>query len=173
MARPAAEVFGVLHDYSRRLEWDTLLREARLTRGHAAAGKGATSLCVGKPLFGLVGIETRYLTFEPGRVAAVEMINRPPLFDRFAASIRHEDRDGGSILTYKLSFTARPRCLRWVLHPILRAVLRAETRKRLKALAAYLERESRDQAISGAGVELAGQAAADPVSGRSDRRGGL
>lgn len=66
------------------------------------------------------------------------MINRPPLFERFAASIRHEDDDGGSILTYKVSFTARPRGLRWILHPILVAVLRAETRKRLRALAAYL-----------------------------------
>lgn len=70
MPRSSAEVFLLLHDYSRRLEWDTLLREARLTQGHSAAGKGATSLCVGKPLFGLVGIETRYVTFEPGRVAA-------------------------------------------------------------------------------------------------------
>jgi hypothetical protein len=110
-----------------------------LTRGHTAAGKGATSLCVGKPLFGLVGIETRYISFEPGRVAAVEMINRPPLFERFAASIRHEDRNGGSVLTYKLTFTARPRGMRWLLHPILLAVLQAETRKRLRALAAYLE----------------------------------
>lgn len=139
MPRPAAEVFELLHNYARRLEWDTLLREARLTRGHTAAGKGATSLCVGKPLFGLVGIETRYISFEPGRVAAVEMINRPPLFERFAASIRHEDRNGGSVLTYKLTFTARPRGMRWLLHPILLAVLQTETRKRLRALAAYLE----------------------------------
>ena len=69
-------VFDLLHDYSRRLEWDTLLREARLTQGHMVAGKGATSLCVGRPLFGLIGIETRYVTFTPGSVAAVEMVNR-------------------------------------------------------------------------------------------------
>lgn len=34
------EVFILLHDYDRRLEWDTLLKEARLTRGHTKASKG-------------------------------------------------------------------------------------------------------------------------------------
>ena len=33
----AAEVFTLLHDYSRRLEWDTLLADARLTRQHTQA----------------------------------------------------------------------------------------------------------------------------------------
>ena len=94
MPRSSAVVFALLHDYDRRLEWDTLLREARLTRGHTAAAKGATSLCVGKPPVGWIGIETRYLTFVPGSIAAGEMINRPPFFEHFAASIRHEDSAG-------------------------------------------------------------------------------
>ena len=116
MPSSAAQVFALLHDYSRRLEWDTLLCEARLTRGHQQAGPGATSLCVGKPWFGLIGIETRYVTFKPGEVAAVEMINRPLFFDHFAASIRHQDNEHGSIAVYKFQFTAKPRCLRWLLH---------------------------------------------------------
>lgn len=134
----SAVVFELLHDYDRSLEWDTLLREARLTRGSTVAAKGATSLCVGKPLFGWIGVETRYLTFVPGSIAAVEMINRPPFFAHFAASIRHEDVAGGSRLTYKLNFTARPRFLRWLLHPIMLVALRYETRKRLAALAEFL-----------------------------------
>ena len=141
MPRPSAEVFALLHDYDRRLEWDTLLREARLTRGHTIAEKGGTSLCVGKPFFGLIGIETCYLTFVPGSIAAVEMINRPPFFEHFAASIRHEDEGEGSRLTYKLNFSARPRFLRWLLHPIMLVALRYETRKRLAALAAFLQLE--------------------------------
>jgi len=138
MPCPSAEVFGLLHDYSRRLEWDTLLREARLTQGHAVAAKGATSLCVGKPLFGWVGIETRYVTFSPGAIAAVEMINRPPFFASFAASIRHLDNAGGSLATYKFRFTARPRALGWLLEPVMARFLRYETRKRLQALAEFL-----------------------------------
>ncbi|WP_265594753.1 hypothetical protein [Haloferula sp. BvORR071] len=34
MCYPSWEVFSLLHDYSRRLEWDTMLCEARLTQGH-------------------------------------------------------------------------------------------------------------------------------------------
>jgi hypothetical protein len=142
MPRSSAVVFELLHDYDRRLEWDTLLREARLTRGNTTAAKGATSLCVGKPFFGWIGIETRYLTFVPGSLAAVEMINRPPFFEHFAASIRHEDLPEGSRLTYKLNFSARPRFLRLLLHPIMLVALRHETRKRLAALAEFLGKDA-------------------------------
>lgn len=138
MPRDSARVFALLHDYQRRLEWDTLLCEARLTRGHRQAGPGATSLCVGKPWLGRIGLETRYVTFSPGSVAAVEMINRPPFFESFAASIRHHDTDRGSIATYKLRFVARPAWLRPVLEPIMLVILRRETEKRLAALARFM-----------------------------------
>ncbi len=137
MPVPAAEVFALLHDYSRRLEWDTLLCEARLTRGSERAEKGATSLCVGKALGGFVGLETRYVTFRSGELAAVEMINHPPFFEKFAASIRHRDVPGGSIADYKFHFTARPRCLRWLLEPLMLRYLRHETQRRLRALAGF------------------------------------
>ena len=138
MPEKSAAVFALLHDYDRRLAWDTLLREARLTRGCERAEKGATSLCVGKPFFGLIGVETRYVTFREGEIAAVEMINRPPFFADFAASIRHEDNPDGSVVTYKFRFTARPAFLRRLLEPIMLRRLRHETEKRLDALAAYL-----------------------------------
>lgn len=138
----SSEVFDLLHDYDRRLEWDTLLREARLTRGHSTAQKGATSLCVGKPFFGIIGVETEYLTFTPGKIAAVSMINSPPFFASFAASIRHADNADGSTATYKLNFTAKPRLLRWLLHPFMLIALRHETKKRLEALATFLSKTS-------------------------------
>lgn len=138
MPKPSAEVFALLHDYSRRLEWDTLLREARLTGGHQVAKLGATSLCVGKPLGGLIGIESEYVVFKPGVLAAVKMINHPPFFERFAASIRHQDCEGGSMLTYKLDFISRPRALRYLLDPLMLTALRLETAKRLAALASFL-----------------------------------
>jgi len=131
-------VFDLLHDYSRRLKWDTLLRGARFTRGHTVAKTGATTLCVGKPFFGMIGIETTYLTFDRGVIAAVNMINRPPFFDSLAASIRHQDLPQGSSVTYKLTFRARPRFLRWILEPLMTSILSRETERRLKALSAYL-----------------------------------
>jgi len=136
----SAEVFALLHDYDRRLEWDTLLRSARLTRGSTKAGKGACSLCIGSRKLGGIGIETRYVSFDEGRLAAVRMINEPPLFLNFAASIRHEDRAKGSIATYKLRFEAKPRWLAWLLEPVMTIVLKAETRKRLRALSRFLSK---------------------------------
>ena len=134
----AEKVLGLLHDYDRRLEWDTLLRRAELTRGHESAREGATSLSVGRPLFGVFGMETRYVTFKEGEVAAVELINRPPLFREFAASIRHEDNAEGSLATYKFRFSARPPLFRWFLEPLMLEALRAETAKRLRALSQFL-----------------------------------
>lgn len=138
----SAEVFALLHDYDRRLEWDTLLSSAQLTRGSIKAGKGACSLCVGSRRLGGIGIETRYVTFEEGRLAAVTMINEPVLFSKFAASIRHEDREVGSIATYKLHFEAKPRWLAWLMEPVMTVMLRVETRKRLEALSRFLSKPS-------------------------------
>ena len=137
----SAKVFAVLHDYSRRLEWDTLLSSAALTEGHVKAGPGATSLCVGKGWLGGIGIGTVYVTWKEGSLAAVRMINSPPFFAGFAASIRHVDNQDGSTATYRLTFRAKPVWLRWIMEPVMLWVLRMETRKRLRALAAFL-RES-------------------------------
>jgi len=141
MSASASEVFALLHDYDRRLEWDTLLKEARLTRGSVIAEKGATSLCVGKPMFGIVGVETRYIAFKEGEMAAVELINKPPFFAEFAASIRHEDNADGSVATYKYKFAAKPRLLRRILEPIMQRRLRKETEDRLDALASFFAKD--------------------------------
>ena len=134
----SGQVFALLHDYDRRLEWDPLLKEARLTRGCERACLGATSLCVGKPMFGLVGMETRYVSFKPGVIATVKLVNRPPFFRDFAASIRHEDNDAGSTATYRFRFAARPRSLARPIGPVMLGMLERETAKRLEALASFL-----------------------------------
>ncbi len=138
MPADSRAVFETLHDYERRLEWDTLLREARLTRGSEKAEKGATSLCVGRPFFGIFGLETRYITFRPPEIAAVTLVNRPPLFAGFSASIRHDDNKDGSTLTYRFHFSAKPRVFRWLLEPLMLRALKWETARRLAALAEYV-----------------------------------
>ncbi len=136
---PSAGVFPLLHDYTRRLEWDTLLESAELCDGWTEAGPRATSVCTGKWYLGGIAMKTEYVTFTPPRVAAVKLVNRPPLFESFAATIRHEDLgDGTSSMEYLYNFTARPGWLRWVLEPVMSAVFRWETRKRLKALGRYV-----------------------------------
>lgn len=127
--------FDLIHNYARRLEWDTLLGEAYLEDGLDEAGRGAVSVCRGKGLLGFFTLRTEYVSFERGRVAAVKMLNRPPFFESFAASIRHRDIGADrSEIIYKLNFQARPRSLCFFLHPAMRFLLEWETRKRLESL---------------------------------------
>ena len=137
------EVFALLHDYGRRLEWDTLLAAAYLTDGYEQAELGAVSVCQGKRRLGGLALKTRYIVFKPGEVAAIKMVNRPLFFETFAATIRHGDVAGGnSWVEYTFEFTARPKWLRWVLHPVMGAMFRRETRKRLGALRRHFETEA-------------------------------
>ncbi|MEX2176706.1 MAG: SRPBCC family protein [Pirellulaceae bacterium] len=138
---PAAssQVFDLLHDYERRLAWDTLLSAAYLTDGASQAALGATSVCVGRRALGGIAFKTVYVAFDRPRLAAVKMVNRPPFFSTWAATIRHEDLGPGeSRLTYTWTFTARPRVLAWLLEPIMQRAFTWETRKRLRALRSYL-----------------------------------
>ena len=79
------------------------------------------------------------------------MLNRPRFFESFAASIRHQDiSPTESTITYKFTFTAKPRMLRFLLHPVMGWVFRLETRKRLRALREHFtardhRREGHDQ----------------------------
>jgi hypothetical protein len=142
MPAPSHAVFDLIHDYSRRLEWDTLLRAAHLTNGHTEARKGATSICAGRWYLGGIALETIYISFERPTLAAVKMINRPPFFQDWAASIHHEDLSPGeSRVTYKFQFTSRPRILRPLLDPIMKWAFLRETRKRLQSLKAHVARQ--------------------------------
>ena len=134
----SADVFALLHDYDRRLEWDTLLQAAYLTDGFARAEQGAISTCVGRRAVGGMALTTRYVTFQPPRLGAVKMIRGPWLFESWAASIKHEDlADGNSRITYAWQFQVRPRFLHWLVGPIVNQIFYWETRKRLRALAAH------------------------------------
>ena len=146
---PSAAVFALLHDYDCRLEWDTLLSAAYLADGFTAAAKGATSVCVGRWYLGRIALKTEYVAFDPPRLAAVKMINRPPLFESWAASIHHEDLDDhSSRVTYTWTFTARPSWLRWLLEPVMNRLFHFETRKRLAALARFLATDKSGQVES-------------------------
>ena len=138
----SAAVFDLLHDYDRRLEWDTLLRAAYLDDGCTEARQGATSVCVGRRSLGEFALKTIYVSFDRPHLAAVKLVNRPPFFGAWAASIRHEDlAENRSRVTYTFNFTAKPRWLRFALEPIMARIFAWETRRRLRALAAYF-RES-------------------------------
>ena len=136
-------VFALVHDYGRRLEWDSMLSEARLLGGATAAGLGVRSLCVGTWKSAFLAMETEYVRFEPGRVAAVKLTNRPPFFERLGAAIRHEPLEPGrSRTTYVYAFRARPPWLAPALEPLMRSMITREIRARLEALRRFMERRS-------------------------------
>lgn len=136
---PAAVVFDLVHDYPRRLEWDTLLRRAEVV-GDQPPGRGVETVCTARWFLGGFGFRTRYVTFDRPTLAAV-VLTRPVLvFRTWAASIRHRDHgDGTSDVTYTLTFTCRPAALAPVAEPLARWAFRVETAKRLRALAAHLD----------------------------------
>ena len=131
----AASVFELLHDYERRLEWDTLLQKAYLENEFEKAEKDAISVCQGRNFLGGFALRTKYVSFQPGKVAAVKLLNCPPFFDKFAASIRHRDLgENSSEIIYQYNFEAKPKFLRFILNPIMSFIFGIETKKRLKAL---------------------------------------
>jgi hypothetical protein len=131
----SAAVFELLHDYGRRLEWDTLLQAAYLHDGSEHAEKGAVSTCVGRSALGSMALTTEYVSYDPPRLAAVKMVRGPWLFASWAASIRHEDLPGEqSRIRYTWQFQVRPRGLGWLVGPVVKRIFYWETRKRLRAL---------------------------------------
>lgn len=138
--RTPEEVFDIIHVCDRRLEWDTLLRRAELIGGATLAGRGVRSVCTAKRRVGGLAMETEYVSFRRGVVAAVRLTNRPPFFRAFAATLRHERVGRGrSRTTYVYRFAARPRWLAPLLEPPMNLLLRREVRARLCALKRHLE----------------------------------
>ena len=120
-----------------------MLSEACLLDGAAAAGVDVRSLCVGNWRSLFLPMETRYVSFTPGRLAAVCLTNHPPFFAHFAATIRHDALDSLSAdhsrLTYIYFFQAKPRFAAALLEPIMNSRLKREVRGRLHALRSFFE----------------------------------
>ena len=141
---PSSTVFDLLHDYTRRLEWDTLLQAAYLDDGAKVAAKGVTAVCVGRKSLGSIALKTVYVAFKRPTLAAVKMVNAPAFFQSWAASIRHEDISSHeSRLTYKFHFTTQPYFLRFALDPLMERLFAWETRRRLQALKAFFKKAPR------------------------------
>lgn len=139
-ASPEA-IFDLIHDYTRRLDWDPFLKGACLLDGAKAAGLGVKSRCTARNGFAGLAMESVYVSFDRPKVAAVTMTRGPALLETFAASINQVDLGAGvTRVTYRFSFLTRPRWLRALVHPIAAALFRREVRDRLEALKRYMER---------------------------------
>ena len=134
-------VFELIHNYNIRLQWDSMLCQAKLLGGATEAAKGVRTRCVGNWKCLWLAIEADYLSYEKGKVAAVKMSNKPMFFAEFAATIRHDDtEDGRSKVTYTYHFNATPRCLAFLLELIMKLCLNREVSHRLAALKRFAEK---------------------------------
>lgn len=145
MPASCERTFDLIHDYGRRLEWDTLLRRASVEGGKADVGKVA--VCTARWILGGYSFRTRYVTFKPPHLAAIKLESRPPFFTKWAASLRHESIDSDdtdlaadhreemSLATYTMTFACRPTFI----EPIAERMFKRETENRLVALANFLQ----------------------------------
>ncbi|MUM17910.1 hypothetical protein FZI91_02005 [Mycobacterium sp. CBMA271] len=140
--------FDLLHDYDRRLQWDTLLRRAYVEGGDVEVG--TVAVCTARWILGGYSFRTRYVTFKPPHLAAIKLESAPPFFTKWAASLRHEPidsddtdvtaehREDMSLATYTMTFTCRPAFI----EPLAERMFKRETQSRLRALADFLQREN-------------------------------
>jgi hypothetical protein len=135
----SAEVFALTQDYSRRLTWDPFLRRAELIGGASAPGVGVRAWCVARS--GL-GMETEYVSFAPPRIAAVKMTRGPWILESFGGAWEFKDAgNGATAVAFRYQFKMRPRWLSWALEPLARRWFSWETRKRIVALQAALQKD--------------------------------
>ena len=135
----AKELFELTQDYTRRKEWDPLTTEAYLVNAETAA-KGELVRCTAR---NGMSMDTAYVSYQPNKVAAVKLVKGPYLFDKFAGGWRFDEVEPGlTHVRFSYNVSTRPKWLSWFLTPIVVTVFRYETRKRIRALKAYAERES-------------------------------
>ena len=140
IAASAKATFDLIHDYEIRLDWDSMLSEAKLLDGAIQGGKGVTTRCVGNWKCLWLPIEAVYVTHKPGDVAAVKMTNRPMFFEKFAATIQHDDLGNDrSRVNYIYNFDSKPRWAAWFLEPVMNFCLKREVNHRLRALKLFAE----------------------------------
>lgn len=135
VAADSEVVFDLTQDYARRLDWDPFLKEARLAGGAEAPGVGVRAWCVARN--GL-GMETEYVSFRRPRACAVAMTRGPAFLRSFAGSWRFDPiTPGRTRVTFSYHLVGRPR----LLSGPLRLIFARDTRRRLEALAKFVEEQ--------------------------------
>ena len=135
---PRAALFDLTQDYSRRLDWDPFLKEARLIGGAEKPAVGVRAWCVANTG---MGMETEYVSFSPPERTAVKMTRGPAILKSFAGSWIFEPLgENKTKVVFRYHLTASPSWLKWVLEPILELVFSRDIRKRLEALKLAVEK---------------------------------
>lgn len=142
MPASADATFEAFHNHRVRLQWNTLLAVAHMETGDSHPSIGAVSFNRGKGWKRLLAMRTRFVNYQPGKVAAAMLVEPTGLFESWAASMRHRDiEEGRSELIYSFSLTLRPPWLGVLLNPLANRLFAWEARRRFAALAVFLARK--------------------------------
>lgn len=138
IACPQESLFDLTQDYTRRLEWDPYLVEARLLHGAETAAIGVDSCCKNRSGSSMVA---RYISFNRPTVAAVTMIEGPKILERFSGAwnVRKLD-EHHSMLTFTYNFTLRGGAIGRLFTPIASQVFSRDMKTRLVAIKAFAEK---------------------------------
>ncbi len=143
MPASAADAFEAFHDHDVRMRWDSLLSRAEVEGGGSHPYVGAITFNQGRGWKRMFVMRTRFVNYQPGRVAAAVLVEPAGWFESWAASMQHRDLDDSrSELIYTFRLQMRPRWLGRVLDPLVNRLFEYETRRRFAAMAEYLR--SRD-----------------------------
>jgi len=142
----ALQLFHWMHDYDLRAQWDTFTQSTLLDGATAGVGGVVRSTAKNNGL----SMDTVYVSFQPGKVAAVKMVKGPYLFDTFAGSWNfHALSPQRTRVVFSYSMTARPRWLSWLLTPAVVCVFQRETRRRIASLQAWAKQQAGGQVSDG------------------------
>ena len=89
-------------------------------------------------------METEYVSFVRPRVAAVKMTRGPWVLESFGGAWEFSPKgSNATAVSFRYQFRTRPRWLAWLVEPVARRWFSWETRKRVVALQAALQKTAR------------------------------
>jgi hypothetical protein len=138
---PATEAvaFDAFHYHCWRRRWDSLVSDTQVEGGAPCPSVGAVTHTVGRGGLRALSMRTRFVSYDPPRLAAAAMVGRSFPFTRWAAGMRHRPLgDGRSQLVYSYTFEAGPPWLRRWFEPLVQSIFDRQTRKRFARLQAFL-----------------------------------
>lgn len=153
MAAPELVVFDAFHYHHWRHQWDTLVRDTRVEGGAPCPSVGAVTSNLGRGPLRALSMRTRFVSYEPGRVAAAAMAGQSFPFTRWAACMQHKPAaPGRSIMIYTYTFDVGPSWLRWLMEPAVQWTFDRQTRKRFAQLQQFVHRRGQEVAAWQSGL---------------------
>lgn len=139
MPASAEVVFDAFHYHRWRQRWDSLVHATHVLGGSPSPFVGAETANAGGGLLRPLSMRTRFISYQPGKVAAATMLDRSFPFASWAASMRHRPGgNAGSIMVYTYRFETTPAPLRFLMEPVTKLVFDWQTRKRFSRMERFL-----------------------------------